>query len=149
MGRIIKGFVIAPLAGILVGALVTSLLFEFSNLGGLGYGVILVFGGLFFAYPFVLFVGVPLFFVLRRFNALSLWLLLVLGALFGTIGWIVASSPVPSPEYYPRAISEGVFGLVSGLVGAAIFWQICVRNNEANPNTAVNKDAPAAARPLP
>ncbi|HEY6642973.1 hypothetical protein [Povalibacter sp.] len=127
MNRVIKGFLLAPLAGLVVGAFVSSLVFAFGNLGGFGYAFLMVLGGAFFTYPFLIVVGVPLFFVLRRFGALSFPVLLVVGALFGAIGWLVAASPIPSPEFYLRAVSEGVFGLASGLVGAATFWVIVVR----------------------
>jgi len=131
MLRIAFAFLAAPLVGLVGGALTAGLLSELGDLGGLGYAWLLVLGGAFFAYPSVLIVGVPLFLVLRRFRLLSLWAFLAIGALFGLIGWIVASSPIPSSEFYFRAMIEGIFGLVSGLVGAAAFWRITVHDNKA------------------
>lgn len=81
--------------------------------------------------PVVLVLGVPLFLVMRRFNALSFGVFLFVGALLGAIGWVVAHSPVPNAEFYVRAVGEGIFALVSGLVGAAAFWAMVVLKIEA------------------
>ena len=128
--RIVRAFLLAPFVGIVVGGFVSSVPFTFGGLGGLGYGFLVMFGGAFFAYPFTFVIGVPLFLLMRHLGTLSLWLFLVIGALFGAVGWLIASSPVPSSEFYIRAIGEGVFALVSGLVGAAAFWAMAVRENE-------------------
>jgi hypothetical protein len=129
--RIICAFLAAPLVGVIGGALAASLLPGFSTLGGLGYAFLLALVGAFYAYPLVLVVGVPLFLGLRRSGALSLWVFLVAGVFLGSAGWFIAASPVPSPEFHFRAVVEGVFGVASGLIGAATFWCIAVRNNSA------------------
>lgn len=129
--RTVCAFLAAPLVGVVGGALAASLLPGFSTLGGLGYAFLLVLVGAFYAYLLVLAVAVPLFWGLRRAGALSLWVFLVAGVLLGSAGWLIAASPVPSPEFHFRAVVEGVFGVASGLIGAAAFWWIAVRSTHA------------------
>ena len=130
MPRLLAAFLLAPFVGLVGGALVTWLLFAFDDSHSLSYAALMVLVGAFYAYPAVFIFGVPVFFVLRHFQVGSLWPFVGLGALLGTIGWFVAASPFSSPQFYARAISEAIFGLVAGMLGAAAFWHIAVRRHE-------------------
>ena len=129
MLRLIAAFLIAPLVGLLGGALFTWLVFSFGDYRSLVYAGLMVIAGGFFSYPFVLLVGIPFFLLLRRFRMGSLSVFLAIGVLFGIIGWLVASSPVSGPQFCWRAVSEAVFGIVAGILGSATFWRIAVRFN--------------------
>jgi hypothetical protein len=64
--RVVRAFLLAPFVGIVVGGFVSSVLFTYGGLGGLGYGFLVMFGGAFFAYPFTFVIGVPLFLLMRH-----------------------------------------------------------------------------------
>jgi hypothetical protein len=125
--RVAKAFAFAPLAGLCAGAIASSVVFLFGGLGGFSYASLVMFAGVFIAYPLALVLGIPVFLVLRRFSIHSLQPYLLVGVLLGAIGWVVASSPVPNSAFYFRAVGEGVFALVSGLVGSATFWAMAVQ----------------------
>jgi hypothetical protein len=112
-----------------MGGLAATIPILLGKLGGVGAIFLFMLGGAVFAYPCLLVAGVPLFLLTRRFGATQLWLYLAIGALFAALGWLVASSPVPSSEFRGRAVAEGIFALASGLVGAATFWAMAVRES--------------------
>ena len=131
MPRSLLAFMVAPLAGVCGGALLTWLLFSFSDAVTLPYTPFMVLGGVFFAYPFLLVVGVPVFLLLRRRRITALWVYVALGILFGFTGWLVASSPISNPDLHTRALSELFFGLCAGALGAVVFRRIAIGRSEA------------------
>lgn len=131
MPRPLLAFMVAPLAGVCGGALLTSLLFLFSDVVTLTYVPLMIFGGVFFSYPFLAVIGVPVFLLLRRRQITSVWVYLAVGILFGFVGWMVASSPIPSADFHTRALSELLFGLFAGAMGALVFRRIAVGRSEA------------------
>jgi hypothetical protein len=129
--RLLSAFLLAPLAGLCGGAVLTWLLFSINGAVTLAYAPLMVLGGAFFAYPFVLVVGVPIFLVLRHFRITSIRAYVAIGALSGVVGWVVASSEISSQDLYARALSEFVFGVSAGTLGATVFRRIAVVRSEA------------------
>lgn len=79
------------------------------------------------AYPLAVFVGTPIYLVMRRFGALSLAGCALMGAFVATSALIPAAwaeIAEPSPEGW-RDLARGAMGFAAcGAVGGAAFWLI-------------------------
>ena len=107
------------MAGVLAGDLVCAAFFRW------GFGFFTLIGAM-IAYPLVFVLGPPLFWLMRRLRILELWHFLLVGCLLGLIGWSVVFWPFEGLPFETHALSYGLFGLVSGLCGAAFFWSVGV-----------------------
>lgn len=122
MVKILTALAIAPIIGVVLGDIITSLIYSW------GFGLFTLFGAM-LAYPLTFVFALPALFIMRRMQWLSVWSFAFLGVLLATLGWVIAFWPPQNISNSPQAISYGLFGLMSGLFGAVIFWLIGVRGN--------------------
>ena len=135
--KIIKAFLLAPLAPCLVQAVAMK-----NPVGLIVYA--------FFSYPLVAVFGVPSFLLFRRLGWLSLPHIVLAGSVLGVVSALLLSSVfgwgLESYAAQSVALSLAIFA-VHGAIAAGVFWFIGLRGNGSN--IAVKRDAPKTAHPLP
>jgi len=116
-------FLVAPIFGVLVGAVASWLFLDVST-SSQPLMPFMIYAGCFYAYPIALFLGGPihLFLVHRKISSLTVYTLL--GAAIGTL---IALPYVAAGQFRPSA---AVFPLVSAMTAAAMFWRIAVPPSE-------------------
>jgi len=122
MEKVLIALAIAPIVGVVLGDIITSLIYSW------GFGMFTLFGAM-LAYPLAIVFALPALFIMRRMHWLSILSFAFLGVLLAVFGWAIAFWPPQNISTDPHAISYGLFGLMSGLFGAVIFWFIGVRGN--------------------
>jgi hypothetical protein len=121
MSRLVLAFLVAPLVGLMAGAIVEIRPLRFEVIVGfVTYGAI-------GAYPVALLVGLPAILFLRHFNRLSLAWLLGLATTLVLIFWCAIQSQNSGPLHLEGGNLTD--GLVVVLGATAFFWLLGVRGN--------------------
>lgn len=122
--RVIAAFLIAP-------ALAITCMCVF--FGGRPYADSLVVSLMiaYLTYPFVLVIGLPLFWLLYRKQWLGLKTCMVAALVCAAIAFLFMLSPLDKQETLQQIQSQGLFIVATALLGGGLFWWIGVRHNQA------------------
>jgi hypothetical protein len=89
-------------------------------------------------YPFVLVIGLPLFWLLYTKQWLGLKTSMLAAGVCAAIAFAFMLSPLDNQERLRQIYAHGLFIFASAMVGGCLFWLIGVRNNPALKNTGQN-----------
>jgi hypothetical protein len=89
-------------------------------------------------YPFVLVIGLPLFWLLYTKQWLGLKTSMLAAMVCAAIAFAFMLSPLDNQERLRQIYAHGLFIFASAMVGGSLFWLIGVRNNPALKNTGQN-----------
>jgi hypothetical protein len=117
MQRVFMALLIAPMVGVVAGDIVCAVAFSW------GVGLFTLFGAM-AAYPVVLVIGIPIFFILRSLGLLRLPVVMVAGVVLAVAGWSLVLWPLSGPSFDLHAATYGVFAVVAGLTGSLTFWAL-------------------------
>jgi Mn2+/Fe2+ NRAMP family transporter len=82
-------------------------------------------------YPFVLVIGLPLFWLLYSKQWLGLKACLLAALICASIAFMFMLSPLDAQERLRQIQSQGLFIVATALLGGVLFWWIGVRHNRA------------------
>jgi len=140
MLRVIIGFVVAPLVGVLVSSTVVA-----AMSGDLRSGWwVLPMAGIIIAYPSTLLFGVPSYLLVRRFLKVKWWHAAVAGFLCGLPAWFALAYPFTGAYFERRWLLDLTLYVMAGIVAGVVFWFV-VRDSRSNPALQGTRDE--AARP--
>jgi hypothetical protein len=145
MTRTVLAFLFSPLIGTLIGASVMELAAGRS----VGFDLVIIFGVIagFFVYPAALVVGIPALLIMRRKQCLTFAGCLATSLLSAMVAWCFVHWPFESAYFEHQGIRNAVFGAISAVIGAVVFWLVGVRNNRVL--TDRSNGQPPAAVELP
>lgn len=103
-----------------------------------------------FAFPIALFfalvAGFPAALVFRKLGLKSWWQFFIAGGVISLPVWLVLAQPFSSPRWQSAGFYDSLNYLGAGAMSGLWLWLFLVLMPS---NTAVKRDAPQAARPLP
>jgi len=128
MFRVIVGFALAPLVGVLVSSTVVG-----AASGDLRSGWwVLPMAGVIIAYPSALLFGVPGYLVVRRFLNLKWWHAALAGLLCSLPAWLALAYPFTGAYFERRWLLDLTLDGMAGIVAGVVFWLV-VRDARSNP----------------
>jgi hypothetical protein len=121
--RVIAAFLMAPALAIIC----MSILF-----GGPPYADALVVSLMvsYLTYPFVMAIGLPLFWLLYSKQWLGVKACMVAALICAAITFLFMLSPLDAQERLRQIQSQGLFIVATALLSGALFWWIGVRHNQ-------------------
>ena len=122
MDTLIKSLIGAPISGLFIGDILHYLIDPW------GFGYITLFG-IMVVYPILLVIAYPVFFILRKFNFLSLWSFQIVGFFVALLCWAVVFWPLTEISIDQRTYDLAIYSIFSGVIAATLFYYIGVRNN--------------------
>ena len=87
-----------------------------------------------FAYVAALLLGVPLFVAMWRFRWFSLLSCVAVAVGCAVVAWLIVLWPYDAAVLQQHGVAYGMFGLLSALAAAVLFWFIAIRKNAALTN---------------
>jgi hypothetical protein len=82
-------------------------------------------------YPFVMAIGLPLFWLLYSKQWLGVKACMVAALICASITFLFMLSPLDAHERLRQIQSQGLFIVATALLSGALFWWIGVRHNQA------------------
>lgn len=132
MLRVLVAFLTTPFVGVAVAMLLFALWSE-NRADILLVRLELEFATI-FAYVTALLLGAPLFVLMWRFRWLSLLSCVAVAVGCAVVAWLIVLWPYDAAVLQQHGVAYGMFGLLSALAAAVLFWFIAIRKNAALTN---------------
>ena len=132
MLRVLVAFLTTPFVGVAVAMLLFALWSE-NRADILLVRLELEFATI-FAYVTDLLLGAPLFVLMWRFRWLSLLSCVAVAVGCAVVAWLIVLWPYDAAVLQQHGVAYGMFGLLSALAAAVLFWFIAIRKNAALTN---------------
>jgi hypothetical protein len=127
MLRLIMGFLVAPVIGVLLAVFIVFGREVYSVLW-----VYLILGSA-IAYASALLFGLPGYLVMKRFTKLAWWQVALAGGLCGIPYWLISEYPYTSAYFKNQGLTNLLLYVIAGVVAGLAFWLI-TRKSDARPS---------------